>query len=296
MADIGFDTGGDGSLDPIVHLRLESTPETLTLVRGVLGALSELLVLDAELLDDLKTAISEACNNVVLHAYGGQPGPLEVTLWTTDTTIDALVSDEGVGIPEAADPDEGVHGVGLPLIKALTQRVEFLRRAEGGTEVRMAFAGQRSGQSLFTAPSEVAPENGWVDRLRGDAVVSLSPVAFLGPVLGRLARALAARARFSLDRFSDVYLVTDAIAAHAVRAATGGRIGFSIATESRRLEILVGPMRDGSTVPLQSREPERTPGSALVLLSDKVATSPVDGGELLRVVMTDQPGRLVASS
>lgn len=296
MADTGFDTGGDGSLDPIVHLRLESTPETLTLVRGVLGALSELLVLDAELLDDLKTAISEACNNVVLHAYAGGAGPLDVALWTSATTIDAVVSDEGRGIPEVADPDEGVHGVGLPLIKALTQRVAFLRRPGGGTEVRMVFAGQRSGQSLFTAPAEVAPDNGWVQRLRGDAVVSLSPVTFLGPVLGRLARALAARARFSLDRFSDVYLVTDAIAAHATRAATGGRIGFSIATESRRLEILVGPMRDGSSIPLQTREPERTPGSALVLLSDKVATSPVDGGELLRIVMTDQPGRLIASS
>ncbi len=296
MAEVDFDTEPDGSRHPVVHLRLESTPETLTLVRGVLGALSELLALDAELLDDLKTAISEACNNVVLHAYGGESGPLEVILSVSDTSIEAVVADEGAGIPEGADPEEGVHGVGLPLIKALTHDVAFLRPAGGGTEVRMAFSGHRGAQPLFTHPPPVAPDDDWATQLSGDAVVSLSPVSFLGPVLGRLARALAARARFSLDRFSDVYLVTDAIAAHTTRAASRARVGFAIATESRRLEIAVGPMRDGAGAELRKSEEMRQPGSALLLLSDTVQVRPIDGGELLQVVMTDEPGRLAVSS
>ena len=50
-------------------------------------------------------------------------------------------------------------------------------------------------------------------------VVSLSPVTLLAAVLGRLARTLAATAHFSLDRFSDVYLITDTLAAHAATAA-----------------------------------------------------------------------------
>ena len=54
---------------PSVRLELDSRPETLTLVRGMLGGVGELLAVDPELLDDLKTAVSEACNNVVLHAY-----------------------------------------------------------------------------------------------------------------------------------------------------------------------------------------------------------------------------------
>src|SRR5579875_2585370 len=158
MAETEIDTEPDGSRHPVVHLRLESTPETLTLVRGVLGALSELLALDAELLDDLKTAISEACNNVVLHAYGGESGPLEVALAVSGSAIEAVVTDEGAGIPELADPEEGVHGVGLPLIKALTQDVAFSRAAAGGTEVRMAFSGSRGGQPLFIRPAGVAPD------------------------------------------------------------------------------------------------------------------------------------------
>ncbi len=54
-------------------------------------------------------------------------------------------------------------------------------------------------------------------------MVSLSPVTLLTGVLGRLARTLAATAHFSLDRFSDVYLVTDTLAAHAAAAAVGDR-------------------------------------------------------------------------
>src|SRR5579859_5742498 len=263
---------GDARDSPIVHLRLDSSPETLTLVRGVLGALAEALALEAELLDDLKTAISEACNNVVLHAYGEEVGPLEVELSVSPQTILAVVLDEGTGIAEIADADDGVHGVGIPLIKALADRVDFLPRSGGGTEVRLEFSAGRTTENLFHRPDRIAPEDGWVSQLSGDTVVSLSPLSLLGPVLGRLARALAARARFSLDRFSDVYLVTDALAAHAARAAGGERVGFSITTDTRRLEIALGPMRSGSGALLNKDRGVPEPASALGLLSDSVHT------------------------
>ena len=77
----GLDVGhllkaGVTTESPTVRLDLESKPETLTIVRGMLGGVAEPLAMDAELLDDLKTAVSEACNNVVLHAYEGEPGPM----------------------------------------------------------------------------------------------------------------------------------------------------------------------------------------------------------------------------
>jgi anti-sigma regulatory factor (Ser/Thr protein kinase) len=272
---------------PAVRLELDSSPETLTLVRGALGAVAEVLALDPELLDDLKTAVSEACNNVVMHAYDGVPGPLVVLLYVHADAIEVLVRDHGSGIPLSAPSDDRMQGVGLPIIRALAQRAEFRRLPEGGTEVRMSFAGQREGTPLFEPPGDPAPEDGWVDRLSGDAVVSLSPVSFLGSVLGRLARALAARARFSLDRFSDVYLITDAVAAHAARAARGSRIAFGLATNSRRLELTIGPFRPGSGSELREERPVRDVGSALVMLSDAVEVEPANGDEMLRVVMTD---------
>ena len=146
---------------------------------------------------------------------------------------------------------------------------------EGGTEVRMLFAGERDGKRLFTEPAKAAPEQVWTDGLSGDAVVSLSPVSFVGGVLGRLARALAAKARFSLDRFSDVYLVTDAIAAHAARAASGERISFGISTDVRRLELTVGPFRDGAGEWLNDHAAAQDADGALAMLSDEVVVRPV---------------------
>jgi anti-sigma regulatory factor (Ser/Thr protein kinase) len=273
---------------PSVRLELDSTAETLTLVRGALGAVAELLSLDPELLDDLKTAVSEACNNVVLHAYDGTPGPLSVALYVRPEAIEVVVLDAGSGIPPGASTDDRMQGVGLPIIRALARQAEFRDRPGGGTEVRMVFAGSRDGKPLFEQPAQAAPEDGWTEQLSGDAVVSLSPVSFLGAVLGRLARALAARARFSLDRFSDVYLVTDAIAAHAARAANGERIGFVLSTGTRRLELTVGPFRRGSGSQLQADRPVRDIGSPLLLLSDEVQIHPADGEEILHVIMTDQ--------
>jgi serine/threonine-protein kinase RsbW len=272
---------------PTVRLDLDSRPETLTLVRGALAGVADQLALDPELLDDLKTAVSEACNNVVMHAYDDAPGPLGVRLYARDETIEVVVRDDGNGIAEITPADDRLQGVGLPVIRALTQQAEFLPMPAGGTEVRMLFAGERKGKRLFREPERATPEQGWARRLSGDAVVSLSPVSFVGGVLGRLARALAARARFSLDRFSDVYLVTDAIAAHAASAAHGGRISFGLSTEVRRLEVMIGPFRDGTSAWLHERGPARDVGGALALLSDEVQIRPIDEGEMLLVVMVD---------
>jgi anti-sigma regulatory factor (Ser/Thr protein kinase) len=273
---------------PTVRLDLDSRPETLTLVRGALGGVADQLALDPELLDDLKTAVSEACNNVVMHAYDDDaPGPLEVLLYTRDAGIEVLIRDEGSGIPLVAPSDDRLQGVGLPVIRALTQEAEFRPVPEGGTEVRMLFAGERDGKRLFTEPAKASPEQRWTDGLSGDAVVSLSPVSFVGGVLGRLARALAAKARFSLDRFSDVYLVTDAIAAHAARSASEERISFTISTDVRRLELTIGPFHNGANQWLRDRVAGQDADDALAMLSDEVVVTQVGTGEAIHVVMLD---------
>jgi serine/threonine-protein kinase RsbW len=271
---------------PTVSLKLESSPETLTLVRGMLGGVGELLALDPELLDDLKTAVSEACNNVVMHAYEGGSGPLMVCLYVKPEQIEVIVRDRGRGIPLLAPSDDRLQGVGIPIMRALAQQTSFRPLDGEGTEVWMVFSGQRDGGPLYTAPSEAAPDDGWTDRLSGDAIVSLSPVSFVGGILGRLSRAMAARARFSLDRFSDVYLVTDALAAHAISAAGAARIGFGISTDTRRLELTIGPLRAGSSAGLSSTV-QGDVGSALGLLSDELEVVSDGDTESVHVVMLD---------
>src|SRR5947209_6480226 len=279
---------------PMVRLELDASPETLTVVRAMLGGVAEQLSLDPELLDDLKTAVSEAANNVVMHAYGEDSGPLWVRLYATEEVLEVVVRDQGQGIPLIAPSDDRLQGVGIPIMRALAQQTAFRPLPEGGTEVWMQFPGQRDGQVLYQAPAEVAADDGWSAKQTGDAVVSLSPVGMLGGVLGRLARALAARARFSLDRFSDVYLVTDALSEYASNAAITSRVSFCIVTDTRRLEVTVGPFRAGAGRQTSGQEEDQA--AALRLLSDEFEILPANGSESLRLVMFDRRLRLSPTS
>ncbi len=280
---------------PSVSLELDSRPETLTLVRGMLGGVGELLAVDPEMLDDLKTAVSEACNNVVLHAYpAGAGGSLTVQLYAHDPALAVVVCDDGCGIPAEVFADDRGHGtghaqgVGIPVIRALTEMSDFRTRTGGGTQVSMRFAGVRDGRRLFHPPPRAVDAQAVIAGLSGDAVASVSPVNLLGSVLGRLARALAATARFSLDRFSDVYLVTDAVAAHAEAAALEERIGFALRVGVRRLELIVGPLRPGSGEEIRREVNSDGRRSPLGLLSDELEVRPSSReGELLRVLMVD---------
>jgi serine/threonine-protein kinase RsbW len=272
---------------PAVRLDLESRPQTLTLVRGMLGGIAELLAIDPELLDDLKTAVSEACNNVVLHAYAGEVGPMQVRLYLGVDRIRVAVRDSGVGISERATAEPRAAGVGLPVIRALADEVQFTRPSDGGTELQMEFSARRDGRPLFIAPGAPGDDDGRLRRAAGEVAVSLSPVALVSGVLGRLARALAAGAHFSLDRFSDVYLVTDALAAHAAVAAAGPRMSCRLLGSERRLELTVGPFKAGTAERLLASTPGR-PAAPLTLLSDELTAESDGEGELLHVVMIDR--------
>jgi serine/threonine-protein kinase RsbW len=276
--------------DSCVSLMLRSRPETLRLVRTMLSGFADAVSLDPELLDDLKTAVSEACNNVVLHAYGEtEDGALEVSLRVDGEYLVVDVRDEGVGIDELRLLDDAEVGLGIPVIRALAARTELRRRETGGTEITMHFPASRGGTPLYTLPGAVAADDDFSARLSGDAVASVSPPPVVGAVLGRLARALAATAHFSLDRFSDVYLVTDALADEVGELSAAGRLSFALVAGAKRLEVTVGPLRPGSGTRLRSVGHEAQQPSPLKLLSDELLTQPADGeGELLQVVMLDR--------
>ena len=108
-------------------------------------------------------------------------------------------------------------GIGLSVIRALAETVTIEpgpdgRHAAVEMDVRRPSA---TATRCFECPSPRSADHGWPASAADEVALSVSPVTLLPSVLGRMARTLAATAHFSLDRFSDVYLVTDALAAHA---------------------------------------------------------------------------------
>ena len=150
----------------------------------------------------------------------------------------------------------------------------------------MTFASDRDGRALVQAPEPASDGHRW-PAVQGDQVgLSVSPVRLLPAILGRMARTLAATAHFSLDRFSDVYLITDALAAHAGRNALDGRIDACLAAADRRLEVEIGPLRPGTSHALAaSTAGTRSP---LSLLSDEVKIVSEGPGDRVRVVVLDR--------
>ncbi|HEY6398402.1 MAG TPA: ATP-binding protein, partial [Solirubrobacteraceae bacterium] len=276
-----------------ISVELDSTPGCVTLVRAMLSATSETLGFAPELLDDLKTAVSEACNNVVVHAYEGGVGPLTVALDVRDGTVEVVIRDQGKGIQQLT-PSEERMGVGLAVMSALSDRVEFTGASGGGTEVRLEFSGrsfERAVSSEEPAPAlgELPGSDELPDQsLSGYISVTLTPVGLLAGVMGRVARALAASTSFSFDRFSDIYLISDAIAAHAERAASAGWISFALDADDGKLELSVGPLRSGSGVRLEEEAGPAHPRSPLGILVDELIVERGEQAETLRVVLGDR--------
>jgi serine/threonine-protein kinase RsbW len=120
-----------------IELTLPARAENVAVVRHAFGGLGEALELDPQTLSDVKLAVTEACTNVVVHAYAGADGPMQVAAELGDELITVIVRDEGRGITPR--PDSPGLGLGLPLIATLTESLELGKDDADRTEVRMAF-------------------------------------------------------------------------------------------------------------------------------------------------------------
>src|SRR3954462_5089213 len=87
-----------------VKLTLPAQPENVAVIRHVLGAFAEALQLPDGLVEDLRLAVTEACTNVVRHAYSPDaPGPVEISIRPQDDVVSVVVADRGRGIGASAD-------------------------------------------------------------------------------------------------------------------------------------------------------------------------------------------------
>jgi serine/threonine-protein kinase RsbW len=123
-----------------VRLTLPARPENVAVIRHVLGALADALNLPADVVDDMRLAVTEACTNVVRHAYDGEPGRLDIVLRPDGEDIEVIVSDYGRGLSASADTDG--PGLGLALISALAASLDIQHAPSAGSRLAMSFLGR----------------------------------------------------------------------------------------------------------------------------------------------------------
>jgi serine/threonine-protein kinase RsbW len=230
---------------PNVRLNLAGTPENVVLVREMLSGVAEAIHLNGSDLNDIRTAVTEACNNVVLHAYEGEWGPMELEVRIAQNALRVIVRDRGTGIQALADAANAITpmGIGLHVIKTLSRHVEFENVSYGGTEVQMEFAAPSSG--VVGAPFEAGPSLPTLADSPPTTIVSIAPISLARTVLPRIVSALAARAHFSTDRISDAQLLVDALIAHAHTAICGDHLSIGVNVEPRNLELHIAPLGAG---------------------------------------------------
>ena len=95
---------------------------------------------------DIKTAVSEAVTNCVVHAYPKQNGLITLRCEIEGDSLKIVVKDSGIGIKDIAKarepffttkPNEERSGMGFSVMESFMDRVEVEKNEQGGTTVIM---------------------------------------------------------------------------------------------------------------------------------------------------------------
>lgn len=133
----------------INEMRLDFTAQPQNEAFARLAVSGFLLPLDPtmEELADIKTAVSEAVTNAIVHGYGGRPGIVRVAAgYAADGTFTVEVIDRGRGIEDvqrAMQPffttsaDDERSGMGFTVMQSFMDEVDVRSAAGRGTVVRL---------------------------------------------------------------------------------------------------------------------------------------------------------------
>jgi serine/threonine-protein kinase RsbW len=124
-----------------VRLTIPAKPEYITLGRLALTAIAGVRPLSDETLHDLKLALTEACTNSVKHAYGENGGSVDIVYELLADRLAVEVGDAGTGFDPGSgrgDSDDELEegGLGIAIIRALTDEVVIGEREGGGSRLR----------------------------------------------------------------------------------------------------------------------------------------------------------------
>jgi anti-sigma regulatory factor (Ser/Thr protein kinase) len=133
-----------------IELSLPAAPASARTARSAVADAVAELGIEENVVDDVLLCVSEAVANAVRHAYGSEPGTVDVTVVDHDPGVVVVVRDFGSGL--MGGYRNGAAGFGLALIDAMTDECAVSSVSGVGTEVSMTFGTtRRSRRAVLSA-------------------------------------------------------------------------------------------------------------------------------------------------
>lgn len=139
-----------------MHVEFMALSQNEAFARVVVGAFATQLNPTLDELSDIKTAVSEAVTNAIVHGYENNGGKVSVSAKLYDDIIEIEISDHGKGIEDIAAarepffttiPGEERSGMGFTVMETFMDDVNIESTLQEGTKVVLSKKiGQRKKQ------------------------------------------------------------------------------------------------------------------------------------------------------
>lgn len=129
----------------VMTLKVDSISENEEFARVAVAVFAARLDPTVEEMDDIKTAVSEAVTNAIIHGYQNGEGIITIEASVEERVFSVTVSDDGIGmqhVERAMEPmfttlPEERSGMGFSFMEAFMDQVEVISAPGKGTSVIM---------------------------------------------------------------------------------------------------------------------------------------------------------------
>lgn len=129
-----------------MFLEFDSKSQNESFARMVVAAFVSRLNPTIEEVADIKTAVSEAVTNSIIHGYGNEKGKIQIACKTEDQDLTVEITDYGVGIEDIEKAREPLYttkpewersGMGFVFMETFMDSLVVESKVNEGTKIRM---------------------------------------------------------------------------------------------------------------------------------------------------------------
>ncbi len=133
-------------MDNYMEMKLPAISRNEAFARNVIAAFCVELNPTVDEIDDIKTVVSEAVTNCIVHAYADKEGEITLRAKIDGQSLHIEVEDSGVGIadiekarqPYYTDkPEEERSGMGFTIMESFMDEMEIVKNTAGGVTVKL---------------------------------------------------------------------------------------------------------------------------------------------------------------